>query len=177
MRVSEILALLPEGGPVLAEYGLHCFGCAANVLETLEEGCVSHGFQDAEIDQLVLDLNTLLRDRPPRPEVLHVTLPAAKGLKEVMESEGRGGQGLLVTLDETGGFCLEFRDTAAKGEKTFFHREEPDVRVFASSQTLQRIGGSTIDLREGRFKLDLPDDLKPPTCGCGGGRCSCADRK
>lgn len=173
MRVSDILALCPEATGIVAEYGLHCFSCASNTMETLEEGCQSHGFTDDDIDDLVTDLNTLLRERPERPATLTVTESAAKALQDIAESEGKKTEGLAVIADEHGGFCMEFRSAAEKGDKIFGHEEVPRLKVFASVLTLQRIGGSRIDYREGRFKLDMEGDA----CGCGSGECGCREQE
>ena len=62
---------------------------------------------------------------------------------------------LLVTADGRGGFCMEFQDDVPRDTRSFHHPDEPDVRVLAADLTLKRIGGATIDFREGRFKLDL----------------------
>ena len=179
MSVREIVTLLPESEPLLAEYGLHCFHCAANAYETLEEGCLGHGFEAEAIDELVEDLQSLLDAKPPRPETLTVTLDAAKTLRRLAEEENRTDQGLMVTLDENGGFCLEFSDEKSPDLRTFAHHDEPTMKIFASIMTLARIGGSTIDFREGRFTLDLPADEvgvteepKKNTCVCGG-KCNC----
>ncbi|MEK7218306.1 MAG: hypothetical protein AAB728_02470, partial [Patescibacteria group bacterium] len=59
--------------------------------------------------------------------------------------------------DGRGGFCMEFMDGVTDGLRTFRHAGEPDVLTAASGLTLRRIGGATIDYREGRFKLDLMD--------------------
>lgn len=175
MSVSEILAILPEAEPVLAEYGLHCFNCASSSYETLEEGYYTHRFAEDQLDELVADLNELLRTRPVRPQSLEVTKDAAENLKNIAEAEGRLGQALEVGFDEAGGFCMEFRPEADPDWKVFAHREVPELRLYASSFTLGRIGGATIDFREGRFKLDLPDAHAAKTCACGGkGECGCA---
>ena len=155
MPVSDIVQLLPECEPLLAEYGLHCFHCAANTIETLEEGCRGHGFTDEDIDELITDLNDMLQEKPARPQLIDVTLPAAQALKKILEEETEKNRVLLVTLDERGGFCMEFRK-AEDGMLLFTHPEEPDVRIAAQPLTLARIGGAKIDFRDGRFKLDLP---------------------
>ena len=172
MSVAEILALLPEAEPVLSAYGLHCFNCSANMSETLEEGYLSHGFPEEELPDLVHDLNDTLRNRPPRPHTLTVTKEAAKGLLEIARKEGKQSEILQVGTDEVGGFCMEFRNTPEEESIVFSHREVPEMRLFATSLTLGRIGGSTIDFREGRFKLDLPE-ASVKGCACGGGECKC----
>jgi hypothetical protein len=81
---------------------------------------------------------------------------------------------LQVGTDEAGGFCMEFRKEPEEDSSVFFHREVPAMRLFATPLTLSRIGGSTIDFREGRFKLDLPEDVggAKKECACGG-NCAC----
>ncbi len=176
MPVSDIVTFCPEAQGVLAEYGLHCFGCEGSAYETLEVGARTHGMQDDEIDALVIDLNEILESGPRRARLLTVTTAAARAIRGVAEEEKRLGEGLAVIVDGSGGFCMEFRQDPDEGEETFTNAEVPDVRIFASDLTLRRIGGSTVDFRDGRFKLDLPtDDPAMATCGCAkeGGRCGC----
>lgn len=177
MPVSEIIALLPEAGNLLAQYGLHCFSCSQNALETLEQGCNSHGFPEEAIMDLVTDLNELLSNRPARPQNLTLTKEAALMLKEILTNDGKMGYVLSVGVDEGGGFCMDVLQSPEKDDLTFTHSDITDVRLAASSLTLSRIGGATVDFRDGRFKLDLPEDLQAPKCGCSGGRCGCADKK
>ncbi len=170
MRVSDILTLLPNAESLLAQYGLSCYSCAANAYETLEDGCRSHGMPEAEIDDLVTDLNELLKDRPERPQTLAITELAASALKQLMESQGKAGWGIKVGLDDGGGFAMEFAEKESDGDQIFANELVPDIRLFATSLTLASIGGSTIDLREGRFKLDMPS--AHTGCGCGSA-CAC----
>ena len=170
MPVSDIVLLLPECESLLAEYGLHCFHCAANTIETLEEGCRGHGFTEEDIDELMTDLNDMLLEKPTRPQRIDVTLPAAQSLKEILAEETEKNRVLLVTLDERGGFCMEFRK-AEDDMLTFTHPEEPDVRIAATMLTLARIGGAKVDFRDGRFKLDMPEDAHG-ACACSG-KCAC----
>lgn len=173
MRVSEIVALLPESESLLAEYGLSCFSCSANAYETLAEGCASHGFSDEDINDLTADLNILLSQRPERPQTLTVTKEAAEQLKTILTEQGTLANGLTVGLDEHGGFCMESSEKPADA-KTFMNDAVPEMKIHAAAVTLKRIGGATIDFREGRFKLDLPEDAKKKACACkDGGECQC----
>ena len=164
MPIMEIVTLVPEAKSVLAEYGLHCFSCAGSEFENLDDGCRGHGFSDEEIDELVDDLNQMLRDLPARPEILTVTESAAHAIKKVADDEGQKHAALAVIADASGGFCMEFRPDPdpEPDEKVFMHKSVKDVRVFASTLTLMRLGGATIDFRDGRFKLDLPEEA--PGC-------------
>lgn len=170
----EILTLLPDSAPLLAQYGLSCFSCSMNASETLEDGCLSHGFQSEDIDDLVTDLNEMLKDRPDRPQTLTLTEPAAQALLQIIESQNKIGEGLLVGLDEQGGFCMEFQKGPSRDDKVFQNDNVPNVKIFATTMTLASIGGSTIDFRDGRFKLDLPSDTSTSNaCACGG-ECDCS---
>ena len=181
MPILEIVTFLPAAKSVLSEYGLHCFHCAGSEFETLEEGCRGHGFSDEEIDELVDDLNDMLRTMPTRPKTLTVTEPAAKAVRQVAESDPEaktsmaadGVIRLAVIVDSAGGFCMEFRKEPEPGEQPFFSPKDPAVLILASELTLQRIGGATIDFREGRFKLDLPEDAQNSPCDCTDGSCGC----
>jgi len=60
---KDILILdLIEQNPALAEvlteeYGLHCIGCMAASMETLEQGALTHGMTEDQIDKMVDELN------------------------------------------------------------------------------------------------------------------------
>ncbi len=170
MRVSELLTVLPEASTVLARYGLHCAGCVYNGIETIAQGCMGHGYTEEDVALLLADLNTLARERPERPQSITVTQTAAEHLLQIATAEGREHDVLEVAVDERGGFCLEFRDKAPAGALDFGH---PQVRltIVATPLTLGRIGGATVDFRDERFKLDLPEDAAA-CCGKGEG-CGC----
>ncbi|HRH93824.1 MAG TPA: hypothetical protein PKV72_04825 [Candidatus Peribacteria bacterium] len=169
MNVMEIIALHPGAAEVMSTYGLHCVGCAFNTLDTLHEGALSHGLSEHDVELIVGDLNDLLAKEAPRPSTLVITTAAAKALAKVAAGEGKTGYGLRVDTDEHGAFCMEFEPKAKSDDATFSNREVPELLFFASPLTLWKIGGSTIDHRDGRFKLDLPAQA----CGCGKETCGC----
>ncbi len=171
MHVHEIMGLHPALETVLASHGLGCVGCPVGGVETLEEGWLSHGYPEEELSTLLDDLNEALEQAPLRPQTLTITKEAAEGIEGIAKQEGKTGHGLRVMTDETGAFFLEFSKEAAADEKVFVPSAGPRIEVFASAVTLGRIGGSTIDFRDGRFKLDLEEE-KAGACGCGGA-CGC----
>lgn len=162
VRIADLVALFPESEAILKEYGLHCTGCAYNGLDTLAEGMHMHGYGDTEIMEMLVTLQELLLTSSHYPQTLTVTTAAAHTLQEMLRREGKIELSLLVTLDEHGGFCMEFVDLPPSGALRFGNREAPDIHVYALPLTLRKIGGSTIDVREGKFKLDLPHE----SCGC-----------
>jgi len=101
------------------------------------------------------DINSSIENDTAKPQMLTVTKSAAMQIKQIAKENNSEKQGLSVQAQRDGSFFMEFRKRYEEGEKEFFAREVPDVKVWASPLTLQRIGGATIDYREGRFKLDM----------------------
>lgn len=49
--IGELLEKAPEKAEVLLEAGMHCLGCPASQMETLEEACGVHGIDVEELLQ------------------------------------------------------------------------------------------------------------------------------
>lgn len=45
--IGEIVNTHPEVAPILMEIGMHCLGCPASQMETLEEAAMVHGIDGA----------------------------------------------------------------------------------------------------------------------------------
>lgn len=56
MTIGEILMKDQNVVPVLLEAGMHCLGCPASQMETLEEAAAVHGI---DIDELMAKINSL----------------------------------------------------------------------------------------------------------------------
>lgn len=54
-RIGELLEAAPEKAEILLEAGMHCLGCPASQMETLEEACEVHGI---DVEQIVEKLNS-----------------------------------------------------------------------------------------------------------------------
>lgn len=54
MKLGDLLESNPEKADILMEAGMHCLGCPASQMETLEEACEVHGI---DVDELVALLN------------------------------------------------------------------------------------------------------------------------
>ena len=48
-KIREILEQAPEKAEILLEIGMHCLGCPASQMETLEEACEVHGIPVEEV--------------------------------------------------------------------------------------------------------------------------------
>lgn len=55
--IGDLLANDPNAARFLFEMGMHCVGCPASAMESLEEACAVHG---ADVDELVQKINEYL---------------------------------------------------------------------------------------------------------------------
>lgn len=53
-KIGEIIEVAPEKVEILLESGMHCIGCPASQMETLEEACEVHGI---DVEEVVNKLN------------------------------------------------------------------------------------------------------------------------
>ena len=61
MIIGDCLAKYPKTAEYLLSQGLHCIGCFAANMETLEQGLKVHGKSDKEIDKIIKELNKLTK--------------------------------------------------------------------------------------------------------------------
>ena len=52
--IGEILEKAPEKAEILLEIGMHCLGCPASQMETLEEAC---GVHVIDVQEVIAKLN------------------------------------------------------------------------------------------------------------------------
>jgi len=55
--IGEAILSSPNAAEILIEAGMGCVGCPMAQMETIEEGCSSHGLSKKEIDEIVKKLN------------------------------------------------------------------------------------------------------------------------
>ena len=48
-KIGELLEKSPEKAEILLEAGMHCLGCPASQMETLEEACDVHGIDVEDV--------------------------------------------------------------------------------------------------------------------------------
>lgn len=173
MTIAEIFESFPDKIPRLAEVmtnaGLHCIGCHANVMETIEQGCLGHGMPKEVMNKLINDLNKAVEEEDS-VEGLKVTDKAVKKIKELMKSENADGYGLRVSVMPGGcaGFQygLDFEEKAGKEDKVM---EFSNLKVFVDSNSYEFLKGTVLDYTEGLqgsgFKFNNPKAKS--SCGCG----------
>ena len=48
-RIGEVLEVAPEKAEILLNVGMHCIGCPASQMETIEEACDVHGIDVEDV--------------------------------------------------------------------------------------------------------------------------------
>ena len=48
-RIGELLEVAPEKAEILLNVGMHCIGCPASQMETIEEACDVHGIDVEDV--------------------------------------------------------------------------------------------------------------------------------
>ena len=64
--ISEIIAEYPEAVEVLMAIGMHCIGCFASSMESLEDACMVH---ELDAEQIVEAVNVVIEERRKPVEV------------------------------------------------------------------------------------------------------------
>ncbi|OGJ13189.1 hypothetical protein A3K82_01255 [Candidatus Pacearchaeota archaeon RBG_19FT_COMBO_34_9] len=54
---TELMKKHSNAANILFESGLHCIGCGMAMYETLEQGCMAHGMNMKQINELIKKLN------------------------------------------------------------------------------------------------------------------------
>ena len=49
-KIGELIDQFPESAPILMEIGMHCLGCPASQMETLEEAAI-YGYKNRNYDK------------------------------------------------------------------------------------------------------------------------------
>ena len=172
--IEEIFAENPAKAPLLAQAlsaaGLGCSSCEAAAFETLEEGAASHGFESAQIDDLVEKLNALLHLEGPPSDTITLTPRAAEKYRSILAEEGKEGWGVRFEEKASGcsGFqyALDYSERAKESDETFISE---GIEVHVPKALLDRLIGSQIDYVDGLqgagFKITNPNVRT--SCGCG----------
>ena len=63
MLISKVVKKHPEVSTIFRGYKLHCIGCDASSIETIEQGAKTHGLDDKEIEFMLKDVNTIALEK------------------------------------------------------------------------------------------------------------------
>ncbi|MBO4603677.1 MAG: DUF1858 domain-containing protein [Clostridiales bacterium] len=71
MLISEVVAIDPVNiSYILMDWGMHCINCIAAAGETLEQAMYVHGYDPANVDELISELNEYLETQRTDPSYL-----------------------------------------------------------------------------------------------------------
>ena len=62
MKISEVVTKWPKTMEVMLKYGLHCVGCHLSPFETIEQGALVHGLTQEELDNMLKEMNELVKE-------------------------------------------------------------------------------------------------------------------
>lgn len=65
-NLGELVHNYPEAAYILFAQGVQCIGCGLAAHETLEQGLASHGYNDADIDTIVDEMNRAVEENKKR---------------------------------------------------------------------------------------------------------------
>ena len=179
MTVADIISLHPQAADIMQSYGLSCFGCSVNTMESIEMGARGHGIPDQRIEEMVSEINDSIstgktetkeeaHSEPVTP--LDVTASASSKMKEILSQQGKPDWGIRVSAMPGGcaGYMygMDFAKEASPNDKAL---EFNGVNVFVDSNSYGLLSGVRIDyiesLSESGFKFENPG--AKASCGCG----------
>ncbi len=59
-NLADLIFRYPEAAEILLDYGLHCVGCIANGFDTIEAGAKIHGYNDSEVEEMIIRINEVI---------------------------------------------------------------------------------------------------------------------
>ncbi len=82
--IGELVMNYPSAVEVLFSHGFHCIGCGLSAYETLEQGALAHGFDDATIDRIVVEIKEAVK----KSEGDFSSIGASKASSNTMKKTG-----------------------------------------------------------------------------------------
>ena len=98
MTIGDVVSKYPSVIEPLQAAGVHCVGCGASYIETLEEGFKGHGMPDEEIDNVIEQLNDTIKEEALTQTNgnLNLTVKAADKIKELLNKTNKQNHGLKI---------------------------------------------------------------------------------
>src|SRR3989338_3186821 len=148
MPIGEVVERYPEAAEVLTAYGLHCVGCHVSPFETVEQGALGHGMDEATIKEMIDEANKVAKEPEKAPKELFFRVGVAPG----------GCSGFS--------YVMQFDDQKMEDDIEF---DKSGLKVLVDRRSLAKLNGAHIDyvetLQQSGFKIDNPNAKK--SCGCG----------
>lgn len=171
MLIGEVVTKHPETIHLLLEEGIHCVGCGAANMETLEEGLSVHGKSDKEITDIIKEMNKIVAHKnPANPNTINITDAAAKKIKELLKNEKKEGFALRIEIVSGGcsgfSYALDFDNSKKEGDREI---KNNGIKIYVDKESFELLKGCEVDfidsLHGSGFKIENPNAQS--TCGCG----------
>src|SRR3990167_8752619 len=134
MTISEVIEKYPSTIETLLMTGVHCIGCHVSYFETLEQGMKGHGMTDEEIDDVIKEMNNVVKEEKlSNNEDFKITEKAASKIKEVIKD--KDGLRIEVIPGGCSGYMYNIttEDKINNDDKVF---EEKGVKVILDKESL-----------------------------------------
>lgn len=167
MAISEVIEKYPSTIETLLMTGVHCIGCHVSYFETLEQGMKGHGMSDEEIDEIINEMNEVIKqENLNKNDDFKITEKAILKIKEVLKDK----KGLRIEVIPGGcsGYMynIETEDKIDNNDKVI---EEDSIKIIMDKESFDLLKGSKLDyvdsLQGAGFKIHNPNAKS--TCGCG----------
>ena len=173
MTIGDVVGKYPELAPIITANGLHCIGCHASTWETLEDGFMTHGMSEEQVDKIIDELNDFLSNKKEEEEFsdeVTLTDAAVNKVKSLMKAENKEGFALRIGVVSGGCSGMSYElSFVGKAEKNDLHREKNGLKIYLEKDSIEYMGGATIDfvdsLQDSGFKINNP--RAKSGCGCG----------
>lgn len=139
--LGEIIEKYPEVAPVLASAGLHCIGCHVSSYESIEQGCLAHGMQPRDIEEMLENANRRIGEYEKMPQMCF----SENAIKEL--SKRLGGKKYLRLVQIFGGeFDFEAVDSKEREESSLLiNSGKSRIEVITSPRIERMLRGVKID--------------------------------
>ncbi len=169
MTISEVIEKYPSTIETLLMTGVHCIGCHVSYFETLEQGMKGHGMGDEEINEVIEEMNNVIKnEKLSDNEEFKITEKATSKIKEVLKNKKDCGLRIEVVTGGCSGYMYNIttEDKINKDDKII---EDNNVKIIIDEKSFDLIKGSKLDyvdsLQGAGFKVNNPNAKS--TCGCG----------
>ena len=134
MTISEVIEKYPSTIETLLMTGVHCIGCHVSYFETLEQGMKGHGMTDEEIDDVIKEMNNVVKEEKlSNNEDYKITEKTASKIKEVIKD--KDGLRIEVIPGGCSGYMYNIttEDKINNDDKVF---EEKGVKAILDKESL-----------------------------------------
>lgn len=195
LPIAEILELVPDAVELMLAEGLHCVGCGANTMETLEQGMELHGFSPEDITLMVTKIEKLRQEKEaekaanqvktPQPQDFQAK-PIEEGNKTYYQVAGmtfsqaaydaihslspdKPGLGIRMEAGGCAGYSLKYNyQTGPKDDEKVFSLSNK-MEIYLNDFTFDKLHSSVVDFESGLSGSGLKF-INPNTkasCSCG----------